>query len=108
MNSPQIYSVRSASIGSTLEALRDGIQQVSSEIVASSRGTTVNVAASQGAMPYSRLRVSFAPANASGTPSTIAMTTSRSPPRTTIACTCEALAPNAMRTPISFVRWLTA
>src|SRR5437016_13046162 len=101
------YSVRSAAVGSTCMAWRAGTEQATSPTASSNAATVVRVAGSVGVTSYSMAARRRFASTAPTSPRTDPRPAIRKPRRITMRRTSRAVAPSAIRTPSSRVRWRT-
>src|SRR5262245_4771658 len=101
------HSHRRAIIGSTFAARCAGIQQASSATAISSSGTAMNVTGSVALTPKSSDFINRVSAKEAANPIAMPASVSFIPCPVTILSTAPALAPSAIRTPISRVRCAT-
>src|SRR5690606_13035546 len=95
---------RNASVGSISAAFRAGIQLASRAARQSRIATDTKVSGSVASIPYKRLPMKRVSPAEDASPKPMPSTTSSKVCRSTMALTCPARAPTAMRMPISLVR----
>src|SRR6185437_12801404 len=104
---PNPHSYLSATIGSTLVARRAGRKLASSAAATSTTATVAKVNGSRGLTPNSIPDSRRVAAKLAKRPAATPARTTRIPCPTTRRIRSRGLAPNAMRNPISCMRWLT-
>src|SRR5579872_1907303 len=102
------YSYRIALSGFSTAALRAGIQQANNPTAVSSRLTVTNIIGSDPETCMGRVAMRRAAANAAASPNTMPAINCFIPRVRTSPRMLPEVAPNAMRTPISWVRLLVA
>src|SRR6185503_4777875 len=103
----RLYSERSATSGSTWEALRAGKKQANTAMTANTIGTITKIARSRVPTPKRRLLTARVSAYAPATPNTIPIAVSIIPFEMISLRISVFDAPSAMRIPISRVRCVT-
>ena len=98
------HSYRRQMAGSTLVARQAGSQQAAMQVSSKIIGAKASVAGSRGETPQSWLATMRDKPRLTGSPKMMPITTRRAPLRITRRRTSPALAPSAMRMPISCVR----